>query len=1154
LPASFVIKFDFKDNFLKSNQTMPPKKATSKYSKMEPVDHILNRPEMYVGASKVRPLTEYIYDGEHIVQSTIESSPAVLRIFIEPLSNAIDNAKRSLETKTPSTKIKISIDQETGETSVWNDGDIVPVEMNEEQGIYNHTLIFGNLLTGSNYDDDEERVVSGRNGLGVKLTSIFSSSFQVKGCDPVNGKILTQDWKNNMKDTTGPKIVKSALKKGYTHVTWTPDFKRFGLTSYTDDIVNLYKRYIIDAAMLSTVQVSLNGEVININNLKTYAAMYKTPSDDCVVIKHKGSEVVVTPSNEFQAISFVNGVFTKLGGQHVDAWSEAIFRPIVDKLNKAKKPQINIRDVKGFFRLFVVSTVVNPEFDGQDKQKLESPTIEAVIKTSVTTAMMKWSVIDDIRDIISSKEMGVLRKVERKKKFTKIEGLDPANNAGGKFSKDCTLIVCEGLSAKTYAVAGIEKGVYQKKGRDWFGIYPLRGKILNVRNSVPATIAKNAVVTDLIQSLGVRHGVDYTDPKNFAELHYGKIMVMTDADVDGIHIEGLLMNLVHYLFPSLLERKEPYIVSMKTPIVRVFRPRMSDLLFYDEKRFKAYALKQTKPFKKKYYKGLGSTKPEDVPDTFGLKMVEYTKDDASQNSMTKAFHKKSSDARKDWLAHYNENIGRSLDDVGETTEMTMSAFVDGELIKFSMDDCKRSIPNGIDGLKESMRKILYAVKKRKLSYTKETLKVAQLGGYVAEHSNYHHGEQNLYDTIVKMANEFPGSNNVPLLYRDGMFGTRLAGGKDSASPRYIFTKMDALTELIFRKEDDPLLSYIMDDGDSVEPEFYIPILPMILVNGCTAGIGTGWSCNVPCYNPRDLVDCIKAWLAHDCRAYDGDDGEILISNFPEITPWYRGFTGTIEPSGENRYITHGRCTVGLKIRTTVVDELPIGMWTDKFKDMCDTLMEEKEIRAVRNYSTPKKVEFVITESPEGNDCTVDSLKLHTYLYTSNIVTFDEKGVLKKHPNVESVLDDFCKVRYEYYIKRKAHMVGSLEEELRFLGNKERFVREVIEEDLIIMNQPEEEILTELEDREYDKHKASVDANGEEIGGYSYLLSMQVRTFTYDKVKTLKNDIASARTTLDTILRTSEKDMWIAELNEFQEAYVKWEKVIENRPVAKGKKK
>ena len=280
----------------------------------------------------------------------------------------------------------------------------------------------------------------------------------------------------------------------------------------------------------------------------------------------------------------------------------------------------------------------------------------------------------------------------------------------------------------------------------------------------------------------------------------------------------------------------------------------------------------------------------------------------------------------------------------------------------------------------------------------------------------------------------------------------------------------------------------------------------------------------------------------------------MISNFPEITPWYRGFTGTIEPSGENRYITHGRCTVGLKIRTTVVDELPIGMWTDKFKDMCDTLMEEKEIRAVRNYSTPKKVEFVITESPDGNECTVDSLKLHTYLYTSNIVTFDEKGVLKKHPNVESVLDDFCKVRYEYYIKRKAHMVGSLEEELRFLGNKERFVREVIEEDLIIMNQPEEEILTELEDREYDKHKASVDANGEEIGGYSYLLSMQVRTFTHDKVKTLKNDIASARTTLDTILRTSEKDMWIAELNEFQEAYVKWEKVIENRPVAKGKKK
>jgi DNA topoisomerase-2 len=1127
---------------------MPPKKTTTKtvYSKMDPVDHILKRPEMYVGSSRLREIEEFVYDGEFIVRKNVQSSPALLRIFVEPLSNAIDNVERSRKFKTPCTKIKITIDQETGETSIWNDGAIVSIEMNEEEECYNHTLIFGNLLTGSNYDDEEERIISGRNGLGVKLTNIFSTDFQVKGVDPVNNKILTQDWSGNMKTTKGAKVGKSALKKGYTQVTWTPDFPRFGLDGYTDDIIQLYTRYVIDAAMLTTAEVSLNGEVLSVNNLKAYAAMYKSPSDESVLIKFGQSEVVVTPSSEFEAVSFVNGVFTRLGGQHVDSWVETIFRPIVTKMNKPKKPAINIRDVKNFFRIFVVSTVVNPEFDGQDKNKLETPTIESEIKTSVTTAMMKWSVIQDIQAIITGKELGVLKKIERKKKAPDVEGLDNANNAGTKDSKDCTIIFCEGLSAKTYGVAGIAKGAYGRAGRDWWGIMPLKGKLLNVRKNVASTIAKNAVIISIIQAIGARQGVDYTIEKNYRELFYGKIMIMTDADVDGIHIEGLIMNVIHYLFPTILDRKEPYIVSMKTPIVRVFRPRMSDMLFYDELRFKKYAAAQTKPFKKKYYKGLGTTKAEDVPDTFGLKMIEYSKDDDTMKNMEKVFGKKA-DVRKEWLATFGQKDTMSLDDADEVTNMGISDFIDGELIKFSIEDCKRSIPSGIDGLKESMRKILFAVKKRKLTYAKESLKVAQLGGYVAEHSAYHHGEQNLYDTITKMACSYVGSNNMPIFYPDGQFGTRLSGGKDAASPRYIFTKMEIFTELIFRREDDELLTYLEDDGQPVEPEFYIPIIPMILANGCTAGIGTGWSCSIPCYNPLDLIDCIKAWLAHDCKGFVEDD-DVKISNFPQITPWYRGFTGTIEEAGPNRYITYGRSTVGPKARTTVVDELPVGMWTDKFQEMCGALKEAKAIKDVKLYSTPTQVNFLIMESPGANECSVESLGLHTYLSTSNMVTYDDKGVLKKHENVDSILDDFCNVRYSYYIKRKVHLIGKLEKELRFLGNKERFITEVINEELEIMNQPEADILVELEERGYDKvvdskkTKSDDDDEVEEdsTGGYQYLLRLQVRTFTAGKVKGLRNDIMSAEKTLDIVRSTSEKDMWITELEELKVAYIKWD--------------
>ena len=447
-----------------------------RYQKMDPISHILKRPDMYCGSNRLRPNIEYVAqkeeDGYRIFRSEILSSPAILRIFIEPLSNAIDNVERSRKTSTPCTKIKVSINMETGETSVWNDGDIIPIEMNEEERCYNHSMIFGQLLTGSNYDDEEERVLSGRNGLGAKLTNVFSTHFSVKGCDPKNQKILKQNWVNNMQQTNGPEIKNTKLTKGYTQVTWIPDFSRFGLKDgYTQDIVNLYTRFILDAAMLSKVKVYLNDEIIPINSLADYARMYDTPTNENLYIKTNTSEVLLTPSREYETISFVNGVYTKLGGQHVDAWSEELFRPIVNKFNgvttkntssKKKKttPKVNIGDIRNFFRLFVISTVVRPEFDSQDKNKLESPAIEAQVKQSHINNILRWSVMDNIEEIIRAKEMVVLKKAERVTKKTRVDGLDPANKAGSKYGYKCSLFICEGLSAKTYVVAGIKEGVY----------------------------------------------------------------------------------------------------------------------------------------------------------------------------------------------------------------------------------------------------------------------------------------------------------------------------------------------------------------------------------------------------------------------------------------------------------------------------------------------------------------------------------------------------------------------------------------------------------------------------------------------------------------------------------------------------------------------
>ena len=476
----------------------------------------------------------------------------------------------------------------------------------------------------------------------------FLQNFSVEGCDPENHKIFKQKWTQNMRKTSDPDIKNTKLIKGYTCVKWIPDFKRFSIKNYTKDIVNLYTRHVIDAAMLSKVAVYLNSRRISVSNLTQYSRLYSTPTNESLFIKTKNADVLVTPCNEFQTVSFVNGIQTKLGGKHVDAWTEAIFRPIVKKFNTKKKaPKININDVKQFFRLFVVATVIRPEFDGQDKNKLEAPEVTAQVKKTHINSIMKWSVIDNIEEIIRNKEMIVLKKAERKKKTFKVDGLDPANNAGGKFSADCSLFVCEGLSAKTYVVAGIETGVYGKVGRDWFGILPVTGKLLNVRNATPTSIAANKVIVAFIQATGLRHGIDYTKQSNFKTLHYGRVIIVADADVDGIHIEGLIMNVIHSLFPTLLQRSESYIIGMKTPIARVFnKGKKKDTLFYDERRFNEYLASQTKKVNAKYYKGLGTTKEEDVPDTFGLKMVEYFNDQNTNINMNKVFHKKYSDSRE----------------------------------------------------------------------------------------------------------------------------------------------------------------------------------------------------------------------------------------------------------------------------------------------------------------------------------------------------------------------------------------------------------------------------------------------------------------------------------------------------------------------------
>jgi DNA topoisomerase-2 len=631
---------------------------------------------------------------------------------------------------------------------------------------------------------------------------------------------------------------------------------------------------------------------------------------------------------------------------------------------------------------------------------------------------------------------------------------------------------------------------------------------------------------------------------------------------DGLHISSLLQNMFHALFPTILEREKSFLISMQTPIVRVFVDK-KEILFYDEREYTKYVKEYsdnypTKKINKKNYKGLGTSSNKDINETFGVKLVEFKNDTNTTFNMNKVFHSTQSDARKEWLENYDpKNIALSwVGDKHEVIPLNISDFLNTETIKFSIADCKRSIPNIMDGFKESQRKTLYACFLRNLKYTGKSLKVAQLAGYIAEKTNYHHGEQNLYETITRMANDFVGSNNIPLLYRDGQFGSRSSGGKDAANARYIFTKLDALTRLLFKQEDDILLDKVEDDGDVVEPVFYVPIIPTVLINGINAAIGTGWSCSIPSYNPLDIIDSITTWIKEDGEIIieDIEDENNVVSLLPEIHPWYRGFNGSIEKTDEFKYTSWGNITEEKKNK--IVDELPIGMWTDNFKEYLDTLLEKKLLKKVKNYSTPKDVRFVLTEENDGIICNQDTLKLKKYISTSNMVLFTDKGTIKKYNSVDDIIDEFCKVRYEFYKKRKKYQLDHLEYEIKFLGNKRRFLEEVMNGTIKLFNDDTgeirtsrkmSEIYTELQERGYDKeikNNNDDDDEKDDEKGYNYLLSLQFRSITKEKINKLKNDIDSKLLDKDTLKAKSEKDIWLKELEELKSAYLKWLKDIE----------
>src|SRR6056300_814801 len=1057
--------------------------------KLTHIEHVLKRPDSYVGPVDLSTEPYWILDGKKFEKKNLKYSPALLKIFDEILVNAID--RNSLHPKNV-TAISVSIDKETGAVTIENNGPLggIGIKFNDKENVWNPELVFGHLLTSNNYDDNQKRIVGGRNGYGAKLTNIYSSDFSIAIKDHETKQTYTQKWSRNMSVCEPPKIKKHAGATSSVAVTFTPDWGRFKMSKMDNSIYKIFQKRVWDANICTSAncKVKFNGEVLPKQNFEAYAKMHGFDKVHSATTDRWS--VCVGPSEDgMQQVSFVNGICTTKGGTHVDHAASLIASGIIEEM--AKKIKLKPQQVKNTFAIFVKATLENPTFSSQVKSectlkaqdfgsKFEMP------KTFVKN-VLKTGISDELTALSKFKEMKELAKTDggaRKSKITGIPKLDDANKAGTAQSKKCTLIVTEGDSAKTLAVAGLSV-----VGRDHYGVFPLRGKCKNVRDASVAQLTSNQEFNDLKKILGLQQGKVY---KNVSELRYGRLMIMTDADNDGSHIKGLILNMIHYFWPSLL--KLGFVVSMVTPIIKASKGSQTKS-FYTDSAFRAWYGNGQQGWRIKYYKGLGTSTSAEAREYFKKIQdltVKFDHDIMTDKSIVLAFDKKKADDRKSWLLESTAKDSRELEvPYGNVKQLDITDFVHKDLVNFSLADLKRSIAHVADGLKPSQRKVLFACFQKNL---KDEMKVAQLAAYVAEKSAYHHGEVSLADTIVKLANDYTGSNNINLLEPCGQFGTRLMGGKDASQTRYIFTKLAKEARKLFDPRDDAILTYLDDDGRSIEPDFYLPTLPMVLVNG-TEGIGTGFSCYVPPFNPKDIKQNIMNIL----------DGKGVV----RMKPWFRGFKGKVFEQ-DDTWVTEGVwTTVG---KTVKVSELPPGRWTQDYKEYLDTLIEKKVISSYTNNSTTENVDFVIQDY-SGKDLVKD-LKLQKTFRTTNMHLFHPTRGIHKYETPEDILMDFIELRRDHYVKRKEYLIKVLEAKSKMCEYKSRFVTMVINGDIVVFRRKKQDLELQLSES-FPKINDT----------YDYLLNIKTVQYTEESVRELLTQSKQARAELETMKATSPMTMW-----------------------------
>uniref|UniRef100_A0A1I7TBE0 DNA topoisomerase 2 n=1 Tax=Caenorhabditis tropicalis TaxID=1561998 RepID=A0A1I7TBE0_9PELO len=1055
--------------------------AASKYEKKSPIEHVLLRPDTYIGGVGMREI-ETVWmknEGEfkrEITSREVTYPPGLLKIFDEILVNAADNKSRDPKMN----RLEVWLDRETPRISVWNNGIGLPVEIHPSENIYVPSLVFGNLFTSSNYNDSEVKTVGGRNGYGAKLCNIFSKEFIVETVD-------------------------SNTKRRFKQVEFVPDLERFHINEMSDDIVQMIEKRVFEVAatLPNNVDVFFNGQKCDVDGFEDYVKMFNASDPSSFLFLHPTSRwhvgvakrVFHMEENQInfpKVVSFVNNINTEKGGTHVDYVMDKlvnILKPMVDSKLKDTGRSVKPAFIKNHLSVFINCLIENPSFESQTKE-------------TVTTKPKHFGSIFDCDSVV-------------REYYAEWAGIS------GKSDK-CTLILTEGDSAKALALAGLEV-----LGREKYGVFPLKGKLINVSNLDEIRASKNEEISNLVRILGL----NFNDPSpSHQSIRYGRLLILSDQDEDGSHIKGLVINFIHKFWPTLIHSGD-FIQSFRTPLLKA---KKGDEIksFFSMNEYKKWAESSEGKWKIKYYKGLGTSTSNEAREYFSnldhhIVNFKYT-GTTDDESIRMVFDRERSDERKIWIRKFEENVAEDPE-IDAKNEISYEEFVDGQLMEFGMIDLKRSIPSLVDGLKPSQRKVLWTLLNMDESIE---MKVSQLAGAVAHRQSYHHGEESLLRTIIRMGQSFCGSSNLPLLQPIGQFGTRHEGGNDAASARYIFTSLAPTTRLLFPRSDDDLLIKNVEEGMIVEPKWLCPIIPLILVNG-TEGIGTGWSTKIANRNPIDTIGLIR-------KRIDSEDIN------EDISPFYQDYNGKIEVVNSTKFTSSGKIKIIRPERINAssfsidITELPIGIWTSKYKEKLSKIMENLPVTEFSEKHSEKRVHFHLSVDrkkasrflQKSNSDLLNYFKLRTSI-TENRVLFNENCQLKEYGTVSEIVSEFFNIRRNLYERRLEIQREECVSKLKYVDNQIKFIDLVTNGTIELRSMGREQLEEKLEHLEFETDplvSKSKMKTSKKSRDYNYLLEMPLSRLTSDEMNRLNEKREKRKKDLETAESADWQSTWHNELD------------------------